>query len=303
MKRIVSLLLTTAGLLLMVSCQGTSSTPKSEKVASSAIPQDTAKAVGQVTEVSSAADKSAVVPQTEKIADPEKAEQKAPLGAAPKQERGLAAIANAGITDKYLFIFFYTSNDNQTEKMRKVFDAAAQKVASRTEAIVINATDSAEKGIVAKFNVNRAPMPLALVLAPNGAITGGFPIKFEENQLTSALVSQGLAKSLKALQEGKLVLLCVQSGKTKSNDAAMQGVNAFKTDTRFAKSTEVVTIDPTDDQELKFLTQVRIDPKTSEAVTALMVPPGSVVAKYNGATDKDVMIAALAALKAGGGGG
>jgi hypothetical protein len=217
--------------------------------------------------------------------------------------RGDAAIQKAAAADKYLLIFFYKADDEQTQAMRKVFDSAVKKVADRAQYVVVDISNPSEKPIVAKFGVDRAPMPLALVLAPTGAVTGGFPIKFEESQLTGAFVSQGLAKSLKALQDGKLVLLCVQSGNTKSNDAAMQGVNAFKTDARYAKSTEVVKIDPTDDRELKFLTQVQIDPKTSEAVTALVVPPGSVAAKYSGATDKDVMIAALAALKAGGGGG
>jgi hypothetical protein len=217
--------------------------------------------------------------------------------------RGAAAIQKAAAADKYLFIFFYKADDEQTQAMRKVFDAAVRKVADRAQYVVVDVTNPSEKQIIAKFGVDRAPMPLALVLAPTGAVTAGFPMKFEESQLTGAFVSQGLAKSLKALQDGKLVLLCVQSGNTKSNDVAMQGVNAFKTDARYAMSTEVVKIDPTDDRELKFLTQVQIDPKTSEAVTALVVPPGSVAAKYNGATDKDVMIAALAALKAGGGGG
>jgi hypothetical protein len=187
--------------------------------------------------------------------------------------------------------------------MKKVVASAGVKLAKRANTVIIDVTDAGEREIVAKYQVDRAPMPLALVVAPGGAVTGGFPGKVTEEQLSGAFVSPGLANSLKALQDGKLVLLCVQNASTKSNDAAMRGVNAFISDTRFAKSTEVVKIDPTDDQERKFLAQVQIDPKTSEAVTALMAPPGSVVAQYRGATDKEVMIAALAAKSAAGGGG
>jgi hypothetical protein len=92
----------------------------------------------------------------------------------------------------------------------------------------------------------------------------------------------------------------VQNGKTKSNDAAMQGVSSFKSDVRFAKFTEVVKIDPTDAGELKLLSQLKIDPNTTEAVTAFLAPPGAVIAKYNGATDMNTMVAALTAATSGG---
>lgn len=221
-----------------------------------------------------------------------------PVGTATSQ--GNAAIQKAAAANKHLFIFFYKEDNEETRKMRKVFDAAAKSVADRAENVAIDITNMSELAVVAKFKVDRAPMPLALVLAPNGAIAGGFPTKFEESQLTGAFVSPGMAKCLKALQENKLVLLCAQNGKTRANDAAMQGVNSFKADIRFAKFTEVVRIDPTDKRELKFLTQLQIDPKTGEAVTAFLAPPGAVIAKYNGATDKDAMIAALTAATSGG---
>jgi len=216
---------------------------------------------------------------------------------------GLAALERATAAGKHLLLLFYRNDDDSTRAMKKIFANAAAKFAKRANSVTVDVTDAAEREIVAKYQVDRAPMPLALVVAPGGAVTGGFPGKVTEEQLSGAFVSPGLANSLKALQDGKLVLLCVQNASTKSNDAAMRGVNAFITDTRFAKSTEVVSLDPTDEAESKFLKQLQIDPKTSEAVTALMAPPGSVVAQYKGATDKDVMIAALAAKQAGGGGG
>jgi len=233
----------------------------------------------------------------------EPAESPAPQAKPTQKMTGNAAMERAAAAGKYLLVLFYRSDDNETQAMKKVVASAAANLVKKANSATINVTDAAEKDIVAKFGVDRAPMPLALVVAPSGAITGGFPSKVTEEQLSGAFVSPGLANSLKALQDGKLVLLCVQNASTKSNDAAMKGVNAFITDTRFAKSTEVVSLDPADEAESKFLKQVQIDPRTSEAVTALLAPPGSVVAQYKGATNKDVMIAALAAKQAGGGGG
>ena len=157
----------------------------------------------------------------------------------------------------------------------------------------MNIADSSEKAIVDKFDLSRAPMPLVLAIAPNGAITGGFPTKFEEQQLLDAFATPGTEKVMKSLQDGKLVFVCVQNAKTKSNDAAMQGVRDFKADVRFASATEIVTLDPTDKKEASFLTDLKVSPDTAEAATVFVVPPGKAIGKFEGATNKDALVELL----------
>jgi hypothetical protein len=213
--------------------------------------------------------------------------------------RGIAAVEDAAEAGKYLFAFFRRDDDEQTRKMREVFDATMKKVAGRAESVVIDVSDPSEKGIVKKFGVDRAPMPLVLVLAPNGAIMGGFPSRFDERQLVDAFASPCMEKSLKALQGRKFVLLCVQNSKTKGNGAAMRGVRDFAADARFSSATEIVMLNPTDEAEAKFLGQLGVDPKTDEAITVFLAPPGTAIARFKGATDKDRLVAALAACGAG----
>ncbi len=196
---------------------------------------------------------------------------------------------------KYRFYFFYQTEDDQTQKMRKVYDDAMKKKAQRAESVVVNITDPSKKTVVDKFDVSRAPMPLVLVLASNGAIIGGFPNKFEEKQLLEAFVSPGMEKCLKALQERKLVFLCIQNEKTKQNDVAMLGVRNFKADARYGQATEIITLNPNNAAEVKFLKSLQINPNTDEALTAFIAPPGTIIAKFKGATDKDKLIAALTA--------
>jgi hypothetical protein len=214
--------------------------------------------------------------------------------------KGMDAIKQAGEAGKYLFLFFSKTDNDQTLAMRKVFDKAMEKVADRAQWVTIDVADPAEKAIVAKLDVGRAPMPLVLAMAPNGAITGGFPTKFEEQQLLDAFATPCTQKAIKQLQDGKLVFVCVQNDKTKSNDAAMQGIREFKADARFASATEIVMLDPADSAEASFLADLKIDPKTEEAVTAFLAPPGSAIAEYKGATDKAELVAAI--LKASSGG-
>jgi len=146
-------------------------------------------------------------------------------------------------------------------------------------------------------------MPLVLALAPNGAITTGLPNSFDAKQLMDAFVSPAMEKCLKALQERKLVLLCIQNGATKLNKEAMQGVQDFKADARFAAATEVVTLNPTDDAEGKFLSQLQVSPKTEEATTVLLAPPAVVLFKTAGATAKENLVTALQSAMSGCGSG
>jgi len=171
----------------------------------------------------------------------------------PSASKGLAAIDEAVRDGKYLFIFFWKANDEQSRNMYGVFQSAMKKWSESTNSIGVQITDSNEKPVVDKFGISRAPVPLVLALAPNGAITKGFPLKFTEQQLQEAFVSPCTARCMKALQDRKLVLLCVQSQQTQFSQAALQGARSFKADERFAQATEVVTIDPGDGSEASFL--------------------------------------------------
>jgi hypothetical protein len=203
--------------------------------------------------------------------------------------KGMAALREAAQSGKYLFAFFFKAKDEQTLAMRKVFDKAMEKLADRTRRVAVNITDASERAVVDKFDLSRAPMPLVLAIAPNGAITGGFPTTFEEQQLVDAFATPGTERVMKSLQDGKLVFVCVQNDKTKSNDAAMQGVRDFQADVRFASATEIVTLDPAEKKEASFLKDLRVSPDTAEAVTVFLAPPGKAIGKFEGATNKDAL--------------
>jgi hypothetical protein len=206
---------------------------------------------------------------------------------------GIKALEKATADDKYFFAFFSANKPDQSAAMKKVFDEAMGKVAERVVTAEINITNPAERDIVNKFELDRAPMPLVLAVAPNGAIMGGFPTKFEVNDLLGAFGSPCTERCMKSLQDGKLVLLCVQNSTTTSNAEALQGVNDFKADEKYSTATEIVMLDPTDAAETAFLSDLKIDPKTTVATTAFLAPPGSVITEVVGPTTKDELAQAL----------
>lgn len=223
---------------------------------------------------------------------------------AKDQGHGSSALAKAAAANKYLFLFFSKTDDSHTLAMRRTFSEAMAKVADKADTAAVKVDDPAEKGIVAKFGVERAPMPLVVAVAPNGAVTKGLPLKFDEKALLDAFASPGMEKSLKALQDRKLVLLCVQNKSCKDAAAAMKGAKDFAGDEKFAVdtglTTVVIQIDPADAAEARFLFQLNIDRKTDQAVTAFMAPPGVVLTLTKGPTTKEAFMAVLKKALSGG---
>ena len=153
--------------------------------------------------------------------------------------------------------------------------------------MTVNVADPAEKPIVDKFRAEGAPMPVVLAIAPTGAPTKAFPKQFDEAQLQQAFVSRCTAKCMRAIQDRHSILLCVQNDKTQSNEEAMEGAKAFKADPKYAKGTEIIMLNPADKAEQRFLKDLEVDPRTTTAVTVLVMPPGAPVARFTGALTKD----------------
>jgi hypothetical protein len=208
---------------------------------------------------------------------------------------GATAIGKAAKDNQYLFLFFWKDDTQQSRAMRGVFQAAMAKLAGTAQSAEIQTADAAERAIVARYGVDRAPMPFVLAIAPNGAITKGFPTQFDENQLRQAFVSPCTAECMKALQDRKFVLLCVQNSTTQFNATAIQGARDFQADPRYVGHTEVVLLNSAEPKEAAFLTSLQINPQTPQPVTVLMSPPGSVVGKFAGEVTKGQLITKLQA--------
>ena len=212
---------------------------------------------------------------------------------------GMEAVEKAAEAGEYLFAFFWKEDDENTAAMRSVFDAAVMGFADRAQAVVVKITEPEQKEIVEQFGLDRAPMPIVLALAPNGAITGGFPNTFSASDLETAFVSSGAAQCVKSLQGSKLVMLCVQNDETESNDEAMKGVRDFKASQEYPEFVEIVTLDPKDSAEAKFLSELQVSPDTENAVTVMMAPPGVPIGIIEGPTTKELFAELLSKAQSG----
>lgn len=205
-----------------------------------------------------------------------------------------AAMQQAASANKHLFVFVHEGNGGSTMTLRKDFEAALGRLADQAQWTAVDRTEPGEKAFVDKYGLASAPMPLVLAVAPNGAITGGFPAtQGTEERFREALASPSLQQCLKALQDRRLVMVCLQNARTQANEEAMKGVNDFKANSQFASITEIVKVDPSDAKETKLLAQLKADPQAKTATTAFLAPPGVLVAKVEGPTTKDALVASL----------
>lgn len=213
--------------------------------------------------------------------------------------RGIAALDAAARGGKHLFIFFWKDDNEQAARMYGVFESGVKALSASADAVAVRITDPRETALVKRYDVDRAPMPLVLAIAPNGAVTRAFPAEFNAEQLRAALVSPCTARCMKALQDRKWVVLCVVNAQTQFAQEAWRGAAEFRADARFAQAAELVPLDPSDPNEAEFLQALRVDPATTQAVTLLLAPPGQVVARLTGAVSKDQLAASAAASRTG----
>lgn len=212
---------------------------------------------------------------------------------------GLAALASAAEEGRYAFVFFWKQNDQPTQQMHGVFQGAMKDLASSADGVSVCVADPQEAATVKVFGVDRAPLPLVAAVAPNGAVTKAWPLKFTAEQLSQGIVSRGTADCLKAMQEQKLTLVCVHNPGTAHNLVASTAVAGFIADERFATATSVVEIDPADSSERTFLASLKVNPKTANAVTILLSPAGQPIAQFAGAVTTDQLVAKVTSAQAG----
>ena len=212
----------------------------------------------------------------------------------------MAAIESAGRDGKYVFFFFWKENDQQTGAMHGVLQTAMRQWAESADSIAIQIADASEKPVVDKFGVSRAPMPLVVAMAPNGAITKGFPIKCHR-RATRTGVCQPVYGPMPQVPPGPEVGSAVHP---EPKDAVQPGGVARRAGLQGRR--EVRQSDRDRHREPRgsggghaAAETSRSIPRTSQAVTVVLAPPGQPVATFAGPVTKDQIVAKIASAQSG----
>lgn len=197
----------------------------------------------------------------------------------------------AGADGRFTFLVFYRENNDATNAMGQAVSQAIAKRPGAAVATYVSLSMPQDKLLVDRYGMSRAPMPATVAVAPNGALTGVFPSKVSEEQINAAFVTRSMAECMKALQAGKLVILCAVAQPALPFP---QGVVDFQHDPQFRERTVVIPLPVSDPQEADLVRDLQVNPQNPAApTTVFMAPPGVLVGKFTLGASKDELAAAL----------
>jgi hypothetical protein len=124
----------------------------------------------------------------------------------PSASQAQQALAVAAAGQRYTFLVFYKENSAATRAMAQTVKNGVESRGDRATWTYVNVGDPAEKALVDRFGVGRAPMPLTIAVAPNGAMTKLTPTSITDEQIEKSFVTPAMAHCMKSMQDGRLVL-------------------------------------------------------------------------------------------------
>jgi hypothetical protein len=189
---------------------------------------------------------------------------------------------------RFTFILFTKQQDAKTQQFAETLQAAAKEHADRASFTAIDITDQANQNTVAYYGVARAPMPLGVCVAENGAVTGVFMRLPNEQAIERALVTHAMTEATKALQDKKIVVVHVKQSPETGLPA---GAAEFVADPDFQSRTTVIDVVLGDPAESRFVSDMKVEPaEVSGSVIVVMAPPAALVGKFvAGATRDDIV--------------
>lgn len=211
--------------------------------------------------------------------------------AAAPASKAQATLEQASKEGKTTFLMFFKQQDAASNAMAATLKEGLTDKTDRAAVAYVQITNPAEQALVTKFDVARAPMPMIIALAPNGAMTGMFSQKVTAEKLDDAFVTPTMMFVMKNLQENKLVLVTVQ-GSAKA--PAPVAIKDFQSDPHFKDRIVTIGMTAADPLEGKFVGQMQIDPRAKVTHTILLAPPGVMVGKFDAVASKNDIAAALA---------
>lgn len=223
------------------------------------------------------------------------------VNAAAKVSPAETAIQAAAKQNRYAVVTFYKQKDEASTKMLAEVKKLQGKHSNKATFVNVDVGNTIHANVIAKYDADRSPIPLTIVIAPNGAVTAGYPEEIKKTDISDAFVSSGMADVLKAIQDGKLAAVCLQNSKTKHNKESLAAAEGLNKQGQFRGVVEVVKIDPSSKSESKLIQMCKASANSDEAQIVIIAPSGGVVAKFDGtATTASITTALTKAFSSGG---
>ncbi len=203
----------------------------------------------------------------------------------------------AAASGKTVFVLVTEPGAAGSEEARSLVGQVMAKVPS-SQLVEVNRADAANAAFIAQYRLLAAPVPLVIVIAPNGALGGGMPTAQATTELIAKLVpTPKKAEALKALQSGKAVFVTA-SRKGMAEEGGVMSACAAACGQMAGKSA-ALQLDMDDPSEQVFMQELKLNPQATQPITVVINTQGQITGAFNGPVEVGSLVQA-ATKKAGG---
>lgn len=161
----------------------------------------------------------------------------------------------------------------------------------KAELLQYELESKAAAGIVKKYRLSRAPMPLLLVFAPNGAVTGGYAKQVSSIKLAESIKSPIEQVIVKASQERRPVIIKIPSKSKDENSAVTKAINEFSKTKKI--DPEVVVLSSASNEEANLQERLNLDFSSTQAQTIVLTAAGTEAGRFVGKVTAEEIAKAL----------
>lgn len=208
------------------------------------------------------------------------------LAAASTQE----SIESANKSGLSVFLVVTDPGNAGTQKAVDIANQAHEKCA-KSQVIQMNRSDAENADLVKKYGISGAPIPLILVIACNGIVTGGLTLdKANADLLVKLVPSPVKSDVLKALSNGKSVFLVVSSKNMKEKDEVMN--TCTQACIEMQNNAKLIGLDLNDQKEKDFLAELKIDPTITSPQTFVINSRGQITGTFTDVNTTELVASA-----------
>lgn len=200
----------------------------------------------------------------------------------------LEDITAANKAGKTVFLVVTDAAGKNLDAARHVANQASQKTPDSV-VLELNRSDPAQAPAVQGYRVAGAPVPLVMVIAPNGVAAGASLVKKGAlERLLKLVPTPAKAEYLKVLSQKQTAIIIFSHAKMPKQSPLFREVSTVVTQANGKVNT--VLVDTTARAEQKFLAEWKIDPKATEPTVVVMSPKGQTLGRLTGAPSAKVLL-------------
>jgi hypothetical protein len=211
----------------------------------------------------------------------------APQGVWASTDTALAAATAAGHP---VFLIVTDAGAGDLEPARRVA-SEAQKLLPDTSILEMDRADAGNEAVVRRYRLATVPVPLILVIAPNGVAAGGArPETITAQRLADMVPSPAKADFLKALDERKAAFLVFARPSMPDLPATTKAASDAAAALKGAAA--VVQVDLDSAKETRFVTEMSQDAKATVPVVVVYNAKGRATETLRGVPTAAALVAA-----------